>query len=224
MFLNVLKMYRSAQNNLSPSCNITLAAARESCREFWLSLLVGSAGICPWCTPGWLVHALQQHTTCWSHPGQSKENSTDGLRLQTLPTVISDRVAEFLQSVGPSQGITGMWKWIHCGKSESQAQFGLVVGVSDNSPSEENSNLESFWGLGQEEPKVWSCYHFSIFVVVLKPACVQVRVCVIPPGDFPQEPGGQKLIFGWWAISSRQLPLFSRGFLFHFFFITNLVL
>lgn len=49
-----------------------------------------------------------------------------------------------------------MWKWIHCGKSESQAQFGLVVGVSDNSSGSKIPNLESFWGLGQEEHQVWS--------------------------------------------------------------------
>lgn len=103
-----------------------------------------------------------------------------------------------------------MWKWSHCGKSESQAQFGLVVGMSDNSPVRKIPHLESFWGLGQGEPKVFS--YFSIGVVVLKPACVQVRVCFIPPEDFLQE-----LIFGWWAISSRQLPLFSGGFLFHSF-------
>lgn len=36
-------------------------------------------------------------------PWQSKGNSRGGLRLQPLPTVISDREAEFLQSVIPKE-------------------------------------------------------------------------------------------------------------------------
>lgn len=43
IFLDVLKMDRCAQNNLSPLWNITLFAARESCGEFWLFLLVAAA-------------------------------------------------------------------------------------------------------------------------------------------------------------------------------------
>lgn len=72
-------MYRSAENNLSPLCNITLVTAHESYREFWLFLLVATAESChlAWCSLERLVRALhrdalQQHAVCWSDPGQSR--------------------------------------------------------------------------------------------------------------------------------------------------------
>lgn len=103
MYLNVLKTCRSAQNNFSPSCNITLLLPMKAAQSFGslcvLDLLESVPGLvhsrvaCPClaATP----HVLLP-------PWQGKENSSGGLRLQTLPTVISDRVAEFLQPVGPS--------------------------------------------------------------------------------------------------------------------------
>lgn len=64
-------MYRSAENNLSPLCNITLVSAHESYREFWLFLLVATAESCQLAFGALLEglsvpcpDALQQHALC----------------------------------------------------------------------------------------------------------------------------------------------------------------
>lgn len=172
-------MYRSAQNNLFPSCNITPAAAHESCPEFWLSLRVGSAGICPWCPAGWLVHALQQHTTCCSHPGRARK--------------IPDPSHSNLWPCGRIPAVPGTllrsnWNVEMMCKSESWAQFGLVVGVSDNSAVSKIPQLESFWGLGQGQPKVWSPW-ISPFWWWFWSQPGSRSGLFYTPGDFLQEPG-----------------------------------
>lgn len=218
-------MYRSAQKNLSPSCNIT-----EDFREFWLFPLAATAEsrqlAC--CSLDWFVHVTEL-------PGSNTPRADPMLgKAGKIP--LKDWVSgPFSQSPltvwqNPSK-VSGTFLRNNCNvqidavlaRVRMKQSLGLAVGVLGTSPQwAKLHSLEHFGGRVREESEVWTSSFFHFYAVFEVNLCLGKgfmfyarQISPVAWCDWSQSLGGKPFPAG-------NFLCFSGNFLFQSFFITDL--